>query len=544
MSILGTSGIGEEESGGSESLYVAQLGRIGGKLLSANLVRNGVDLAFRNTLSDPEILYLKVGDPKEGYASTNDPLLDPQYSILTEPPYDDGDPNWGSGSSGRAVGINVNNPVYTLDVSSLIISNDAEATSTAYVDNITFQSPRTITTASGPIEITHGYDNGIALFDRLGTIDISNNPVLVFDGNSIQSRSNQNIVFDPNASGTIELTRSTNIVANNPLLPALSVSGNTVIGGNLQTTSNIIVGDSPLDVVTIQTDFSQDINPGLSNLKLGSTLKRWSEAHIDDWTNITNLIPTNVYVNNKMRLGGTATNRIYAISGNEDLILNPDTGINNIEKLVIQDNTFTSLMQQPDLDPNLTAAGILAAAAGDPNASLFNTVVTAPEFFLGGGQVVRTERTGLLGDVRNDLDNPGVLDIQDANKVLEIYNRTNGTTNEQIWYRTKLRPAIVTNPTEYAKWGQSGTTISDTPFTVSSTGIGYTVFSDNTALVIPVGTSAERQYLEVGDTRWNTDLNLLECFDGERYIVSTGPGAVVTNDLMIELAITRALFLG
>ncbi len=65
MSILGTSGIGEEESGGSESLYVAQLGRIGGKLLSANLVRNGVDLAFRNTLSDPEILYLKVGDPKE-----------------------------------------------------------------------------------------------------------------------------------------------------------------------------------------------------------------------------------------------------------------------------------------------------------------------------------------------------------------------------------------------------------------------------------------------------------------------------------------------
>ena len=530
-----------DESG--DLSYTASLGRISGKLLADNLLRHGIDLAFRNTLNTPELLYLKVGDPIQGTASTNNLLLDPQYSVLTEPPYDDGDPNWGSGSSGRAVGININNPLYTLDVNSLIKTVNADVTSTANIDNLIIQAPETFTTSSGQINIIPDQLDPVAYFDSLGTIDIGDNPVLIFNENTIQSFNNQNILFNPSGTGTIELQTNTTITATNPLLPALSISGNITLDGNLRTNSNIIIGDTPLDTVTIQTDFTQDINPGLSNLKIGASNKRWAEVYIDRWENIGTIRPQNTNIGNNLVLNGV-NNSITSKIPNNDLVLSSGTGLLNLEKLVFFEDTITSLMQQPNIDPNKTAAGILAAAAGDPNASLFNTTVTGIEFFLGGGQTVRTERTSLLGDVRNDLDNPGVLDQQDADKVVEIFNNLGGTTNEQLWYHTKIKPAIVSNPTEYAKWGDENINITDTPFTIASTGNGYVQFSDNTALVIPVGTTAERQYLEVGDTRWNTDLNLLECFDGERYIVATGPGAVVTNDLMVDLAITRALFLG
>jgi hypothetical protein len=543
MSILGTTGLGEDESGGSESLYAASLGRISGKLLSDNLLRHGIDLAFRNTLGDPELLYLKVGNPVEGTASTNNPSVDPQYSILTEPPYDDGDPNWGSGSSGRAIGININNPIYTLDVGSLIRTNNADATSAANIDNLIIQAPRTFTSLSGQINIVPAQTDPVAYFDGLGTIDVSDNPVLIFNENTIQSTNDQSILFNPNGPGTIELQANTTIVGNNPLLPALSVSGNILLDGDLSTNSNIIIGDTPLDTVTIRTDFTQDINPGLSNLKIGSIDKRWAEAHIDRWENIGTIRPESANIGTDLFLG-SGSNNIRSRITDSDLILSSGTGTLNIEELVFFEDTITSLMQQPNIDPSKTAAGILAAAAGDSNASLFNTTVTGIEFFLGGGQTIRTERTSLLGDVRNDLDNPGVLDQQDADKIVEIFNNLGGTTNEQLWYHTKIKPAILSNSTEYAKWGNSDVDLTDTPFTIASSGNGYVQFNGAGAVVIPVGTSAERQYLAVGDTRWNTDLNLLECFDGERYIVATGPGAVVTNDLMIELAITRALFLG
>jgi len=79
--------------------------------------------------------------------------------------------------------------------------------------------------------------------------------------------------------------------------------------------------------------------------------------------------------------------------------------------------------------------------------------------------------------------------------------------------------------------------------TFTSSGTGYVKFDGTNAMIIPAGTSAERTYSEIGDTRWNTELNYLECYDGDRYIISTGSGEVVSTDLMTDLAITRALIL-
>lgn len=530
--ILGGNGLGEEEVG-LDSGLVAQFGRISGKLLAPNIQRNGVDLAF-----DTNLLYLKVSPQIQGTPSTNDFVLDPQISVLSEPPYSDGDPNFGSGSTGNGIGINTNNPVYDLDVNSDLKTTIAQVTTAAYIDNFYISAPQTISTVTGNINLFMTGSDPTAVFDRLGITDSGLNTRLVFDDNVISSVNNQNIVFDPNGTGTVELEADTIVDGD------LFVSGDISLDGNLRTNSNIIIGDNPMDVVVINTELTQDIIPG-SNLlfDLGKSDKRWSAAYIDDWTNIANLIPGRAIVGNNMEIGG-AGDVIRPTVTNDDLFISPSTGDSNIEQLVINNDTITSLMQQPDLDPTLTAAGILAAAAGDPNASIFNTVTTGAEYFLGGGQVVRTERTAKLGDIRNDLDNPDVLNSDDAQKVLDITSYAGSTTNEAIWYYTELKPAILSNPTEYAKWGLQSTALTDTPFTLASTGTGYIKFSDTNGLVIPVGNTAERTYAEVGATRWNSELQQLECFDGERYIVATGPGAVVTNDLMVELAITRALFLG
>jgi hypothetical protein len=83
---------------------------------------------------------------------------------------------------------------------------------------------------------------------------------------------------------------------------------------------------------------------------------------------------------------------------------------------------------------------------------------------------------------------------------------------------------------------------------LANTGIGYTRFVDNNALVIPAGTNAERNISpEVGDTRWNTENpidNYLECFDGSTWIISTGPGGSVSTVENYDLSNAYILILG
>ena len=55
---------------------MAQLGRIGGHLLNANLIRNGVDLSFKNTTFDSTpILFLDVNSGRVGI-KTDSPAFD------------------------------------------------------------------------------------------------------------------------------------------------------------------------------------------------------------------------------------------------------------------------------------------------------------------------------------------------------------------------------------------------------------------------------------------------------------------------------------
>jgi len=278
---------------------MSQLGRIGGQVLTDNLLRAGVDLAF-----ETDLLYLDV---------TN-----------------------------NRIGIRDSTPIYDIDVNSNIRTNELTVASLLAVDNLRFNIPNTITTSVGGIDV---YINGGGeiFHDRV----ITNN--LVFDGNQISSISNSNIVLDPNGSGTVNIIAATNITGN------LAVTGNITMSGNLIGLGTLILGDQTIDTVTVNTDFTQSIIPGDDvTYALGadagdSSPRRWAEVHTPQWQYITTgawagsgLAPQTVTVSSQMTLDGI-TNKISAIQSNEDLVLSPDTGITDIENTRWQLNDITNL---------------------------------------------------------------------------------------------------------------------------------------------------------------------------------------------------------
>jgi hypothetical protein len=99
---------------------------------------------------------------------------------------------------------------------------------------------------------------------------------------------------------------------------------------------------------------------------------------------------------------------------------------------------------------------------------------------------------------------------------------------------------------EQTQWEDSDiTNLANTSLRFSSTGTGYLKIEGNNAFVIPFGDSSNRPVSpEVGDTRWNTDVDYLEVFDGTVYTLATGSGEVVDVETMETLGNIYSLILG
>lgn len=362
---------------------MSQLGRISGPLLNDILNRDGVDLSVETNL-----LYIDVNN---GNIGINQPS---------------------------------NVPAHDLDIYSYTRSTNFEVTNQATLDNIT-ATGSTFSTVTGPIIIApRDTSNPYVVLDRVITGQLEIN------GNQIQNyQTNGGIVLNPNAAAGFEFEDTTNVTGN------VSVSGNIVVNGDLSSGDNIIVGDSKLDVVVITPDFTQDIIPGKDlDYDLGadaadSSQRRWKTLYIRDDLSHSNLVlPLRVDISDQLKLDGNNA-QIFALQSNDDVVINPDSGLTLIERISFQNG---------------------------------------------------------------DIDNKN-----------------------------------------------------NTPLTVVGTGRGYFIFTGNNGMVVPAGTTAERYSTpEVGMTRWNTELALLECWDGTAWISSLGPGQGVTVPFMEELGDVYSLMLG
>ena len=81
---------------------------------------------------------------------------------------------------------------------------------------------------------------------------------------------------------------------------------------------------------------------------------------------------------------------------------------------------------------------------------------------------------------------------------------------------------------------------------IVNSGFGYTKFTGTSGVVIPFGGTATQpdpatNPIPVGDTRYNTDTQILETWDGNTYLTSMGPNPPITpaefNDLLLEYTI-------
>jgi len=197
---------------------VAQVGRISGPLLTANLERQGKDLDFRNLQASTPIIKLKV--------DTN------------------------------RIGVNTTSPVFDLDVNSTLAGTFL-TTSSLSPGNFTI-SNNDINALTGSINFKNDVrSSGIATQQ------------LLFRDNTISSYvTDADINLLPNGTGTIELQGDTNVTGN------LNATGNITLDGN------IIFGDSTTDSVTLNADVASNIIPDADNTyNLGSISNRWDQIN-------------------------------------------------------------------------------------------------------------------------------------------------------------------------------------------------------------------------------------------------------------------------
>ena len=358
-----------------------ELGRIKGTDLSPNLLRQGVDLAF-----DTDLLYLDVSTQK--------------------------------------IGINTDSPTHDLTINNTYKTDIIDSVNRINVGNIIIDKAGYFTTTVGPIEVRPTGPDGATY---TGLVVVSND--IKIDDNVISSiNTNTNIEFRTSGTGEHELLANTNITGN------LNISGNVQVDGNLRSFSTITIGDTAFDTVTISTDFNQNIRPGDDALyDFGKNNKRWALAYPETISGVDKFNPQTVYLSTQMLIDGI-NNEITALQSNEDIIINPNTGILYIERTKWQDSEITNL--------NLNGA-----------------------------------------------------------------------------------------------------------LHITTSGRGYIVIPGTNGFVMPAGTRAERPVppnRPVGMTRFNIEDGYIECWSDveNRWLILTGPGATVTEEIMEDLSYTYNLILG
>jgi len=288
---------------------MAQVGRISGPLLEANLQRDN-DLAF-----ETDLLYFDI--------------------------------------SNNRVGIKNNAPTHDIDIIGTTRDTNTIASTSVLFDNIYFNANGTITSYTGPLRIQPQGVDPYLDFNRLST------DKLTLKGNLIKNYESPNgdIVLESGAASNVIFDENTTVQGN------LSVIGNILVNGNLSSVDNIRVGDSILDVVVIETNFTQDILPGQDNIwNLGidandSVERLWNNAFIINAYFDVPPTVNQVAVSDQLYLDGIS-NTITTLQSNDNLLINSNTGIIELESLRFQNNTITNL-ESNDLTFSSTGLGYL-----------------------------------------------------------------------------------------------------------------------------------------------------------------------------------------
>ena len=197
------------------------IGRISGPLLKANLLREGVDLAF-----ETDLLYLDVVNAR--------------------------------------IGIKTTNPQYDLDVNGTTKALALEVSSTAQIADVNITSNTISSTASNGVLTLGTADN--VVYQRKAVIDS-----ITLENNVISTSGNENIAFAPDGTGSVEIFANTNVY------------GDIVATGSIIADGNITIGDANTDNVIFNAEVASDIVPDVNNTyNLGTPSKQWLNTYVEN----------------------------------------------------------------------------------------------------------------------------------------------------------------------------------------------------------------------------------------------------------------------
>ena len=213
---------------------MAQVGRISGPLLYANLERNGIDLAFRNDLNTTQLLYLDVNN--------------------------------------GLIGVNTAAPSWQLDINGTTQTTNLIASTSLDLPGYTL-STNTIRVKTGDIYLNAGEAIVMANMET-DQIHISDNIISTID-------SNADIDITPNGTGTVRMGNGFDLNTYGDstldLNPDLKVFGNIHTPGNITFEGNITFGDTTgNDTVNFNADLTTDLIPDQNDTyALGSPQNQW-----------------------------------------------------------------------------------------------------------------------------------------------------------------------------------------------------------------------------------------------------------------------------
>jgi hypothetical protein len=235
------------------------IGRISGPMLKADLLREGVDLAF-----ETDLLYLDVNNNR--------------------------------------VGINKSDPEFDLDVNGTTRIPSIEITGIADIGDITI-SGNNIDSNTGVLELGTG---DTVVYQKKISIDD-----LEIEDNVIRSITpDTDIEFRPDDGGKVQIYSDTNVF------------GDILVTGNITAEGNIVIGDDQLeDTVIFNAKFASDLIPTQTGtFDLGSSTKTWKDVYVTNFF-ATNVVVDDLVVNDidlRLRQGNifyVATNGDDSFSG-------------------------------------------------------------------------------------------------------------------------------------------------------------------------------------------------------------------------------------
>ena len=487
---------------------MAQVARISGPLLAANLVRTQANLAF-----ETDLLYI-------GH-------LNDRIGIKTSSP---------------SAELNIAGQIYTPNI---------------YNDRLT----------GGNLEVnTNGVRSivGDIILNSPGIIhaETLKTENLQFDTRVISSMANNDdIVFDPNQSGKVHFLKNTKVTGN------VNATGNVTIPGNVTVGGNFDLGNQETDTVDFDfVRFTQDLVPNRTEdlLNLGSATKRWNDinsgmADIGDINIDTNVITTKSFnANMYIRPSGTGaivvedmrfSANVLSTTGSNDLEIKPggnDIGI-----------TATGALKVP--------AGTEAQRPSTANDVRYNTTTNFFELFSTAYTPLRgiwseDRNTYVLANndnsfsfVTNSATNTTLTDqglvtnklVSQSNVTIDNSNISSSAANQNIVFTANGSGTV-----NIGNLKINGNTITNTGsgnFTMGTFGngdLGVVQFGGTGGFVIPSGGVADRPIGELGMTRYNTTLKYLETWDGTQWANVSGAGDSVTEDYMSELVNIYTIALG